>query len=414
MKEQNKKNNALDKDISPTTTKAKQQPNKTAKKTSASNKSTKAKATSKKVELPKFEYKQLLEDTTQPETSLKSKPSEDKPVKEKKVKANKQDKPKKKFNKRSFVSMLVLFVMGISSGLFAGNWYATNFIAGPATDYSQFTEAQLRVGNDRIANDYATKIPTANDAWKSFIAAEKNFASATSFDILSNGVVDTIITQTVYSRKIYNGETVFVEQISDGMVAVADRFVYKPSSYILEDVSSHIVRSKGKLNGTTTINEHLTCHSNCKHGNKNAYVYNTSYNNAPTTMTEDEYVEAMGAMPLSPIAYIVSTATVLSCGNFNVTGSGENTRYTFSMSLHSGASVLNYVRQMKTVSGLSDYPSFTEVKLDVSLQMLDGKVMFDHICVNEKYSVPYGSLTPKCTGTLHQRFLFNGDYDIPA
>ena len=109
-----------------------------------------------------------MEEVAEPEASVEEEPIKTKPAKEKKTKVKKEPKPKKKFNKRSFVSMLVLFVMGISSGLFAGNWYATNFIAGPATDYSQFTEALLRIGNDKIANDYATRIPTADDAWKSF------------------------------------------------------------------------------------------------------------------------------------------------------------------------------------------------------------------------------------------------------
>lgn len=417
---------------------------------------------SKKIKLPKFEYKNLFEDdlkdipadvsadikadfhvmeevpttnpegtaldtkntskeknskkTNKPDKKEKSKTEDKFKIKTKdKSKKEAKDKPKNKFNKRSFVSLAVLFVLGISSGLFAGNWYAENFIAGPATDYSQFTEAELRVGNEKIANDYASRIPTANDAWKSFIAAENNFSSATSFDILSNGIVDTIVTQSVYSRKIFDGEKVFIEQISDGIVAVADRFIYTPSKYILEDASTHIVRAKGKLSGTKTIEDYLTCNSNCKHGNKNAYVYNTTYDNSSaTTMTEEEYLETLGSMPLSPIPYIISKATVLSCENFNIIGSGEDARYTFTINLHSGASVLNYVKQMKTVSGLSSYPNFTEVTFNVSLQMLNGKVMFDYICITEKYSVAYGSLTPKCTGTLHQRFLFNGDYNIPA
>ncbi len=340
----------------------------------------------------------------------------DKNSKKEKSKKFKKDpanaKPKKKFNTRSLVSMLVLFVLGVSSGIFTGKWYAANFIAGPATDYSQFTEISLREGNDAIALEYANKKPTANSAWKSYVAAEKNLLSAESFDILGNGLVDTIVKQHVYSRKTYNGETIVVEQISDGMVAVADKFVYKPANYNLADATTHILRTKGKLNGKKTIDEYLNCDFDCKHGNRKAYCYNTNYNGKQSYMTEPEYIEAMGGMPVSATAYIISEKTVLSCKNFRVVGSGADARYCFSLNLHSGASVLNYVKQMKTVSGLSDYPSFTQVNLDIALVMIDGLVMIDTIDVYEKYSVKYGTLTPKCTGTLHQRFLYNGDYTI--
>ncbi len=371
------------------------------------------KTVSKKAD-EKTEYNQNPEQKKL-QKAMTKKATKEKPAKAKKEQSEEKEvesKPKKKFNSRSLVSIIVLFVLGISSGVFAGKWYATNFIAGPTTDYSMFSEVELREGNDKIARDFATKTPTEATAWKSLIAAESNFYTADTFDVLSNGLVDTIVTQDVYSRKIYDGTTIVVEQISDGMVAVADKFEYKPNTYSDADKSTHIVRTKGKLNGKKTIAENLLCLADCKHGNKKAYIYSTNYNGKKTTMTEQEYRDAMGGNPISPYAYIISEKTITKCYNFKKQGSGEDARYTFTINLHPGASVLNYVKQMKTVSGLSDFPNFTEITINVSLQMLGGKVMFDYICVNEKYSVAYGALTPKCTGTLHQRFLFDGDYTI--
>ena len=124
-------------------------------------------------------------------------------------------------------------------------------------------------------------------------------------------------------------------------------------------------------------------------------------------LTEAAYKEAMGKEALSAMSYIVSQYTVLSCSNFKKVGTGADARYNFTMQLNPASSVIGYVKQMKTVSGLSDYPNFTDIKLNVSLRMIDGKVMFDCIDVLEKYSVKYRALTPKCTGSIHQRFLFN-------
>ncbi len=342
-----------------------------------------------------------------------SKDKKSKPTKQSKPKVEAKTNKKKKYSTKSLVSLIVLFVMGISSGVFAGNWFVANFIGGPITDYSLFSEADLRRGNDIIATNYSTRVPTATDAWKSFVAAESNLSTAQSFDVMSNGLVDTIVKQTVYSRKIYNGEDFFFEQISDGLVAVADKYIYKPALYDAGDPTTHINHYKGSLKGKFSLDEHISCPFDCKHGDTTAFAYNTSYNeSSPMTMTE--YVDSMGFAPIGLVPYIVSQRTVLSQENFRVVEEDGKTKYCFSLNLHPGASVLNYVKQMKTVSGLSDYPSFTNVRLDVALIMLDGKVMLDSIDAVEKYSVKYGSLSPKCTGTLHQRFLYNGDYTIPA
>lgn len=322
-------------------------------------------------------------------------------------------KKKKPFRIKSIVSLVVLFVLGISSGLFAGDWFVTNFIGGPATDYSLFSETELRAGNNLIATQYSERIPSANDAWKSFVAAEENFKYATSYDLVSNGIVNTIVQQTVYARKIYDGTTCYVEQISDGLVAVADRYTYNPSLYDSSNEDTFILHTKGKLNEKVSLGQTLDCPFDCSYGDKEGFSYNTEYSSTPEKWDKQRYVDAMGAVPESPIAYIVSEKTVLDCSNFRSINEKGITKYCFRLNLHSGASVLNYVKQMKTVSALSDYPSFTSVILDVSLVMIDGKVMFDCIDILEKYSVKYGSLSPKCTGILHQNFYFNEEYSIP-
>lgn len=352
-----------------------------------------------------------------PNNIVKSQNKVAKQAKPKKVKSRQRtmyQKRKKKFSTKSLVSLIVLFVMGISSGVFAGNWFVANFIGGPQTDYSLFSEEELRAGNDSIATQYASRTPSKNDAWKSFIAAEQNFKGAESYDLISNGLVSTIVTQTVYSRKTFDGENCYVEQISDGMVAVADRYIYKPAEYDENNEDTHITHVKGKLLGRASLGSTLDCPFDCSNGNKVGFIYNTDYSGNAEKWDRQKCVDAMGALPESPIAYIVSQKTILDCSDFKVVNQNGINKYCFRLTLHPGASVLNYVKQMKTVSSLSDYPSFTSVTLDVSLIMLDGKVMFDCIDVFEKYSVKYGSLSPKCTGTLHQNFYYNGDYTIPA
>ena len=133
---------------------------------------------------------------------------------------------------------------------------------------------------------------------------------------------------------------------------------------------------------------------------------------SPKNVMLNDYKNTVGVPVTSFVGYIVSSKTVLNVNDSAKKVSLENgeTGYEFSLQLNAITSVLNYVKQMKDMSQLPDYPAFTDITLNV---VVDEEFRFIQIETLEHYSVNYMGINAKCTGTLVEKFEYGKTNIIP-
>ena len=312
-----------------------------------------------------------------------------------------------RFLNGTMVVAALLCVAGIVSGAVLGVWLKKTFFTGyTKTDYSHLSETELRDDVDAILQaGYGTKTPTASkDALiKAYLAAEANGLRADNFSTFTNSFVDMgITTQTSYSDKTFDGTTVVTNTASNGMIKFAEQVTYTVGS---DDLT--ILRTN---NLQTQSGDTLDCPFHCRFDQKKNAIITGNFSGTPQTQSHADYVAATGASPYSFLTYIVSSKTVVNnpANTFRTVNLADgSTGWAFSLQLNPKTAVLNTVKQMKYLSGLDDYPTFINVKLDVVLCQIQGKIYLKTIDITEKYVVPYGMLAPQGTGYTHQEFTFN-------
>ena len=318
-------------------------------------------------------------------------------------------KRRRRFLNGTMVAVALLCVLGIVTGATVGIWFKKTFLTNyEKTDYSGLSETELRDDIEPILKDgYGAYTPTAKskkeDLIKAFIAAEYNGLQADNFYTFANSFVDMgITTQTSYSDKTFDGQTVIATTASSGMISFAEKITYH-----LGDENLTLVRDK---NLTKKDGDTLDCSFNCRfHGKKNAII-TSNFTAAPTTLSHDDYVANTGTYPHGLLTHIVSSKTVINDPSTTfrtVTLPSGETGYAFTLRLNPKTSVLNTAKQMKYLSDLKDYPTFKSVRLDVVLIQQNGQIYLKTIDSTEEYVVPYGMLAPQGTGYTHTEFTFN-------
>lgn len=299
-------------------------------------------------------------------------------------------------------NFLLVCVLGIATGIFLGSWYSYSLLTN-TVDYSNYTVAELSDSyEDVISKVLNISKPTKNDLenWltiakeknltpanllpsENFILAEYNASKAKSFKAIGNGMVETIASQSVYSEKLYDGNAYFFSSISKGMLTIANLSYMKANS-------STVKLIKG-TNVTPT---------------------SATWNGETKSYTPDQYYDLAGGTPDKINSYIISSKTLLNNRTEDVSKTTYNDKpvYKFSFQLDPVKSVINYVKQVKLTSGLSDYPTFNDITQTV---YIDENWNFVRIEIVENYRVTFSGLQPKCKGTLNTDFTFNEPVTLP-
>ncbi len=130
----------------------------------------------------------------------------------------------------------------------------------------------------------------------------------------------------------------------------------------------------------------------------------------------DEYAEMMGRNVHSVETYIISNKTVLT-GEKEASWYGETSftktasGYAIELELDPYLSVANYVRQMKTISNLAEYPYFYYVHLSFTL---DKDLHLVELTTHEKYRAKLSSIIASDTeGSLTTSFYAGREEEIP-
>lgn len=320
--------------------------------------------------------------------------------KSKRVKEKIKNPFKKPWYKRYMPIALVLLA-AIISGTVLGDWYFKNSLID--VDYSGYKEEELRddtlvvlaeaLGRSAVTEEESTSwlnlakekglSPLSLSPSQNVVLCELNARLASSYETEGDGLVSTIATQTVHSRIKFDGNAYSFESISKGMLNIANLSVMQKNASTVSFIKGNDIQTD-----------------------------NATWNGNKTNYSLADYKDMAGGLPGQLIPYIISSKTILEEEKIEIKeieGEEGQKLYTFSTKLDPIKSVINYVKQVKMISGLSGYPAFNDITITFTIDE-DWNLVKTEIL--EHYSVFY-IVKASCTGTLTTNYVFNKPVTLP-
>lgn len=288
----------------------------------------------------------------------------------------------------SFISYVLVGFIAAFFGYISGNLYVANVLN--KVDYSAFSEENLMADSAAIYGqvqaqiDKGVAIDRLDDTEEGFtaadifVAAEYILNKQEHYYSEVSGEIQPSIgkKQIVWGFKEKNGSIYEVENVSKGMLSVGEQIYYDANS----DPKQILVRK------ATKIGDRLA-----------------EYEKEPSAIYDyDGFRNEYGLRPETPIiSYIISTKTMVE-GTGSVTALGLG-RYQISFSLTTDSSVINYIKQVKHMSGLPDYPTFNAIKVTA---VVDSSLKFVSLRFDESYRVMYYGVMATCSGYMSNSFTY--------
>lgn len=283
---------------------------------------------------------------------------------------------------KSVLSYGFVCLLAVVLGFVSGNMYV-NSISSASYD---FAEAEYRFSDDEFALILASNkdIATAN-ALHAFAIAEHNLMNAEYYVCESpKGTSftspDIAPTQSIYSYRKKDGKNYEYLTVTEGIMSVCEKVITSDNAENFD-----IWRSKSIQNGEP--------------------VFDT---NPSFKMTYKEARAEYGTDPVNPIPYVISNKTIHESYNGNATSTGrgtinDNGNYNFTLKLNTTQSVMNYVKQMKHMSELKNYPVFFDITINFEV---DSEFRFVSMDIVENYRVTYFGVPATCHAEMHQLFSY--------
>lgn len=337
---------------------------------------------------------------------LESKTTEEVEVLERENSKNEDSSKKKKkmsFKKKTLMHQLktlgALMLMGVFTGCGLGVWYFntelrndTNYDIDPTPYQYDINAVMSNNFNITNQNDYATFVETATSQGKTpldltpadnFALAEYHASLASSWTAIGEGQINTIITQSLYSEKKFDGNKyTFVNISISSMVKVAKCYEYIKGA---KDVVSYTGASPQSTSAT--------------------------WNKDATKIANADFKEQMGNLPNAIQPYLISDKTITN-GNTkeNVIYDELSQSYSFTIELDTVNSVLLYAHQVKSTGGLQTYPKFNSIIQTITI---DKDWNLISIEIKDKYDAVVG-IKASCTGYLKNYYTFNQPVEMPV
>lgn len=293
--------------------------------------------------------------------------------------------------KRYLFGFCVLIASGIVSGIIIGTVYLSFFYKKP-TDYSKYTQSGLRDNEAAIVAQYGDSDLTTLSGTNAFIIAEHKSKNQQTLTLNAQGSIDTtFVKQTLYTTRYHDAERglYYVENISKGGNIMGINTNIAERNYYDKETEQVTIYQGSNVRETSA---------------------DFNMDNPNKTMTLAEWENFNGTTPLSFQPYIVSSKTVIEATTPQACPLSDGTNgFYFRLKLNHKAAYL-YVKQIKNLSGLSEYPSFDYINLEVYLNA-DGT--FNKISCDELYYVNMG-FSVGTKSKLTYQFSYNGAIIIPG
>lgn len=294
--------------------------------------------------------------------------------------------------KHNIISTSICLITALGLGITAG-FFINKFFLGPAyaANYSSLNEADYESDYQSYLTDYNKRKNSATNLTHVFNPVEMvniAFARYTEHEStcsFSYGVVDAGITkQIVRAAAIKNNGRYFEESTSRGMVSVGTR-TYQ------NDDEIKLVRA------TSVSDDAEVC---------------TWDEAGTTTYNRETYIKDFGKTPETPIIFLIHDKTII---HEHCSSEKTDIGYKVELTFNTTKSVLKYVRQMKSISDLYDYPTFYELS---AVFELDDELMIKHMKTNEYYYAQIkagsGSIGSTSRGILDVYYYTDVVVDIPS
>ena len=318
-------------------------------------------------------------------------PSEQNVPKEEAKASPKGKKAKAPSNKKAIITYSIIGALAIGLGVGAG-FLAHNFLNPVGGDYSNVDVNALTDDISKTRQKYETAKKAGTPLEEALKPCEMVnmsldlFSSLESTKAVGLGSAYSMgVTQVIQSIQIKNGEKYFEESNStSSLVKLFDR-MYQEG------------------NTTTTY-----------WGKSSDYSSHDA-----VTYTNEEYAELMGRKVSDPMIYVISTKTSITDESKVKSGRGiskitkENGGYTVDLELQRKKSVVNYVKQMKNISGLTGYPTFEYCHLTFHLD--ENLMPLDYTSYEEyKATKKEVGISTTIEGKLTTYFYHGDTYEIPT
>lgn len=323
-------------------------------------------------------------------------------LKRKKQKEPKQDEPKKGYKRQTFIKQLrtigILTLLGIFTGCGLGVWYFNtelrinvDYDIDPTPylyNINSIMSETLGISNEDEFSNFVNvakangKKPTDFTPAQNFALAEYHAKQANTWTAIGNGNISTIVQQSLYSEKKYNGnKSTYVNISVSSVVAVSKCFEY--------------------FDGANEVNVY----------NGSNPTANSATWTETTPQTTEEFKSKMGNLPNAIQPYIISDKTITD-GNTkdNVKYDQITGNYSFTIQLDNVTSVLYYARQTKATGGLGAYPVFHSIIQTIEI---DSEWNLVSIEIKDKYDAIVG-IKVECSGYLKNYYTFNEAVEMPV
>ena len=289
---------------------------------------------------------------------------------------------KKKVKASTIIITSIVCVSAISLGLALGIIFGKSYYSRGAVSYVDVEEA-INYEDDTAA--LFAEYEEGNREFSSYkpyelvnIGIEK-FAREEHTQTITHGLVKaSVVKQNIFAEDVRDGDEWYTESLSySSLVKCGVRF-YQHGDQSIDEYRGKKITEKG----TATWPEYLK---------KN--------------VTLQEHETNWGKTLKRPVIYIISSKTVLE-SKLETT----EDEYVVTMDLHTEYSVSRYVKQMKSISDLEDYPQFYKVSLKFTM---DKELNLKELITNEEYDVYAVGMMNRSVGSLTEQFIHNYEGGIP-
>ena len=275
------------------------------------------------------------------------------------------------------VTTLLIIVLGGTIGFFSGNFIAFKIQKKP--NYNFDVEAYTESILDIDFNENET--PDLRSASDAFIIATHILNTKDYYKIIGNGIMDTGLGK-LGSMKLWGNAEKIDNQIHTSIVAY------------------NKVISKYQV-GLRYDYDLLTARIDFYYGK--SYSDGSADWDIPENISVDEYINEWGLHPSNFFTYTISSKTAVRNDLPTISYENGEKLYHYSLLLDTRTSVANYATQLKKMSQLNNYPIFSYIQFDFTL---NENFDLQNVYINEKYNIYIFGVLVKCEANITYDFIY--------